>query len=153
MALGSALAAFVHHLAAFTLVALLVTEHALFAATLPVTLMRKLLRIDLYYGICALVLLGVGALRVFQFEKGASYYFSNGFFLAKLALFVLVAVVSIYPTVTFLSWRPALRAGRIPEVTAQQERRVKLCLRVELAAILGILLAAPLMARGFGRLG
>jgi uncharacterized membrane protein len=30
---------------------------------------------------------------------------------------------------------------------------VQLCLRLELAALLGILLAAPLMARGFGFIG
>jgi putative membrane protein len=90
---------------------------------------------------------------VFYFEKGPIYYFSNGWFIAKLALFALVGIASIYPTMVYLSWRPALREGRAPEITAVQARRVQLCLRIELAGILAILLAAPLMARGFGHIG
>jgi len=153
MPVWPALFAFAHHLAAFTVVAMLVIEHTLFAASLPVPLLRKLLRIDLIYGSAAAVLLVVGALRVLYFEKGPIYYFSNGWFIAKLALFALVGLVSIYPTMTFLSWRPALREQRAPQITALQARRVHLCLRIELAGILGILLAAALMARGFGHIG
>src|SRR5262249_28411708 len=153
MPVASALVASLHHLLAFTLVALLVFEHALFAPTLPVALARKLARVDLYYGIVAGVLLIVGGLRVFYFEKGAAYYFHDGWFIAKLSLFLLMGLASIYPTVVFLSWRPALRAGQAPQIAAQQARLVRVCLRLELTTVLGILLAAPLMARGIGYFG
>jgi putative membrane protein len=52
----------------------------------------------------------------------------------------------------FISWKQPLAKGVAPTLSAQQVRRVHLCLRAELAGIIGILLAAALMARGFGYL-
>ena len=95
----------------------------------------------------------VGLLRVFFFEKGAGYYFSNGPFLIKLALFVALALLSIYPTRVFLSWRGAVRAGRAPDVAAEELGKVRRLLHYELAGIVVILLCAALMARGLGTLG
>ena len=40
----------------------------------------------------------------------------------------------------------------MPEIPAERTRRVRLCLMLELAAIVLILLCAALMARGFGYL-
>ena len=57
---------------------------------------------DAVYGVAATVLLVVGLLRVFYTEKGAAYYFASFTFLAKLALFVVVGILSIYPTIKFL---------------------------------------------------
>ena len=59
-------------------------------------------------------------------------------------------LISIYPTITFLSWNRALKAGTTPEVPEPRARQVRLCLMLELAAIVVILACAPLMARGFG---
>jgi Predicted membrane protein (DUF2214) len=50
-------------------------------------------------------------LRVFFFEKAASYYFHSDAFLTKFSLFILVSLLSIIPTVEFLSWREEGRAG------------------------------------------
>jgi len=71
-------------------------------------------------------------------------------FLTKLSLFVLAALISIYPTVLFLSWKRTLRAGGTPTVAPEKVRRARMCMMLELTAILGILLCAPLMARGLG---
>jgi putative membrane protein len=153
MRLWTALFAFMHHLAAFTVMGTLVAEHVLFTPTLTEAHARKLQRIDLAYGIAAVVLIAVGFARVFYFEKGASYYFHDGWFIVKLSLFLAVGLVSIYPTMVFLSWNRSMRAGVAPAVDASQVRRVQLCLRAELAGIVGILLAAALMARGYGYFG
>ena len=149
----TAVFAFLHHLAAFTLVATIVFEHAIFAPVLSVEVARKLRRIDAYYGIAAGVLVVVGFLRVFYFEKGASYYFHDAWFIVKIATFALVGILSIYPTKVFLSWRSALAQERPPQITAPVARAVRICLMLELAGILVILLAAPLMARGIGFFG
>ena len=45
---------------------------------------------------------------------------ATGTFLAAIA-----ALISVYPTITFLSWNAALRAGRVPEVSAARTRRVR----------------------------
>lgn len=149
---SSALMAFVHHAAAFTVVAALAVEVALFKPPLSLPQARRLLRTDLIFGIAAGAVLVVGLLRVAYFEKGAAYYWHDVFFLAKFTAFLLAALISIYPTVTFLSWRASLRVGTVPEVPAQRTRRVRLCLMLELTAIVVILACAALMARGAGYL-
>jgi len=148
----SALFAFLHHLAAFALVAALAIELVLLGEALTVDNARKLIRVDGAYGIAAGVLLVVGLLRVFYFEKGAAYYFHSGPFLLKLALFIAVGLASIYPTVTFLSWRSAVRNGQAPQVDPGRLRTLRRIVHAELAAVAVILLCAALMARGIGQI-
>jgi putative membrane protein len=147
------LMATLHHLAAFTLVAALAVEVALLKLPLSVRDARRLQRTDLIFGVAAAVLLAVGLMRVFFFEKGPRYYWHDLYFLIKFGAFVIAALISIYPTVTFLAWAPAMQAGNAPQVSVDQLRRVRMCLMLELTAIAIILPCAALMARGFGYLG
>lgn len=147
---SAALMAFLHHLAAFTVVAALAVEVVLFKPPLSLLQARRLLRTDSVFGAAAGAVLIIGLLRVAYFEKGPAYYWHDTFFLVKFSAFVIAGLISIYPTITFLSWSRSLRAGTVPELTAERVRRVRLCLMLELAAIVVILLCAPLMARGFG---
>jgi putative membrane protein len=144
----SALMAFLHHLVAFTVVGALAVEVALFKLPLTVVQARRVQRADQIFGAAATVLLVVGLLRVAYFEKGAGYYFANAFFLTKLTLFILAALISIYPTVLFISWNKALKQGEVPAITPQAATRARMCMMLELTAILGILFCAPFMARG-----
>ena len=145
-----AIMAFLHHLAAFTVVATLAVEVALFKPPLTAVQARRIMITDSMFGVSAGALLVVGLLRVFYFEKGAEYYFSNEFFNAKFGLFILAALISIYPTVLILSWRKPLKSGVAPEVSDTQRKRARMCLMLELTCIVGILFCAPFMARGFG---
>jgi putative membrane protein len=147
---ASAVMAFLHHLAAFSVVATLAVEVAMFKPPLTPAQARRLQRTDLLFGLSATAVLVIGALRVAYFEKPTVYYLHDVFFIAKLAAFLAAALISIYPTITFLSWKAALRAGAAPEVSAERTRRVRLCLMLELTAIVVILACAALMARGFG---
>jgi putative membrane protein len=148
--MSAAFMAFLHHVAAFTVVAALGVELALFTPPLSLAQARRLQRTDSIFGVAASVLLVVGLLRVAYFEKGAAYYWHDTYFLLKFAAFIVAALISIYPTVTFLAWKRNLRAGEAPQLSAAQTQGVRACLRLELAAILVILACAALMARGFG---
>jgi putative membrane protein len=99
-------------------------------------------------GIAAGLLLIIGLCRVFFFEKGASYYWHSHAFLLKFGLFVVVSLLSIIPTMEFLSWRGVITAGRVPVMEASRRRRVTAVIHAELAAIVVILLCAAIMARG-----
>jgi len=145
-----ALLAALHHFAAFTLVAALAVEVALFKPPLSLLQARRLQRVDLIFGVSAVVLLCVGLARVTWYEKGPAYYWHDIYFLVKFSAFLCAAVISIYPTITFLSWTRLLRAGDAPSIPEEQTRRVRLCLMLELSAIVIILPCAALMARGFG---
>jgi putative membrane protein len=140
--------AFLHHVAAFTLVGALAVEFVLIKQELTVTTARKLAITDAVLGASAGVLLVAGLLRVFYFEKGAAYYFHSHAFLTKLSLFVIIALLSIVPTVAFLSWRKALKAGQPPAVAAPKLKRLRMIIHMELAAVVLILLCAAIMAKG-----
>jgi putative membrane protein len=145
-----ALFAFLHHVAAFTLVAALVVEFVLIREEITLQAARRLLLADLVFGASAGSVLAVGLLRVFFFEKGADYYFHSAPFIAKVSLFALIALLSIYPTVVFLSWRPSLRLGRPPLVDARKIRRLRSLMHWELAGVVALIFCAALMAKGIG---
>jgi putative membrane protein len=63
-------------------------------------------------GIAAGALLVVGLSRVFFLEKGVSYYFYSHAFLMELSLFIVVWLLSIIPTMEFLSWSGRSRRAR-----------------------------------------
>jgi putative membrane protein len=140
--------AFLHHLCAFTLVSAVAIELALIRSELTLASARRLQVTDIVLGIAAGALLVIGLLRVFFFEKGADYYFHNHAFLTKLSLFIIVGLLSIIPTVEFLSWRGALKAGQVPSVSAKKLRVITAVIHGELLAIVIILLCAAIMARG-----
>jgi putative membrane protein len=85
---------------------------------------------------------------VFFFEKGAEYYWHSHAFLTKFALFIIAALLSLIPTMEFLSWRGAIEAGQVPVMDAATRKRVTMVVHGELAAIVIILLCAAIMARG-----
>jgi len=145
----SILFAFLHHLAAFALVGALVAQMVLLKAEPTPEGARRIAAIDALYGASAGILLVVGLLRVFYFEKGAAYYFQSAPFIAKLMLFLAVGLLSIYPTLTFRRWRKQSALT----VTAATLRSVRRVVHLQLAGVVLILLFAAMMARGIGFFG
>jgi putative membrane protein len=146
----SALFAFLHHVAAFTLVAALAVEFVVMREELTVRHARGLLLADATVGVSAVTALAAGFMRVFFFEKGAVYYFHSASFIGKIGLFVLIALLSIYPTLEFLSWRKTLKQGQVPIVPAPKMRAIRTLINLELAGVILLLLFAAAMAKGIG---
>lgn len=144
----STLFAFLHHLCAFTLVSAVAIEFALIRQELTLASARWLQATDRVLGIAATALLIIGLLRVFYFEKGADYYFHSHAFTAKLSIFIAIGLLSIIPTLEFLSWRGALKAGQLPAMSARKLRLVTAVIHGELLSIAIILFCAAIMARG-----
>jgi len=140
--------AFLHHVAAFALVAALAVEFVLIGQELTLASARRLPIVDAVLGVSATLLLIVGLMRVFYFEKGSLYYFSSHAFLTKFSVFIVLALLSIVPTLEFLSWRKVVKAGQVPVVEARRMRLVRSIIHGELAGIVIILLCAAIMARG-----
>jgi putative membrane protein len=144
----STLFAFLHHLCAFTLVSAVAIEFTLIRGELTLASARRLQVTDLVLGISAGALLVIGLLRVFFFEKGSDYYFHSHAFMAKFSVFIAIGLLSIVPTVEFLSWSGALKDGQVPVVNAKKLELIRRILHGELLAIVIILLCAAIMARG-----
>jgi len=145
--------AFLHHLAAFALVAALAVEFVVIRGELTLGTARQLQRIDMVFGLSSGVVLVVGLLRVFYFEKGASYYFHSAPFIAKLSLFAIVGLLSIYPTLEFASWSKSLKQGQMPALTDRKIASIRSVIHWELAGVVLIILCAALMAKGVGYFG
>lgn len=144
--------AFLHHLAAFTLFACVFYQHLTFKFWLSVDTARRIARIDALYGIAALIVLGAGLSRM-GFEKGWAYYGHNPYFWLKMGAFAAVALLSVYPTITFLGWRKNLREHTLPSMDIPQVKRITWLLRLQLLGLLVVLWAAAMMAKGVGYQG
>ncbi|BFM06414.1 DUF2214 family protein [Halioxenophilus aromaticivorans] len=135
---------YVHFLAIFILFALLVVQHLKLEPTLPLAEVKRLSLIDAFYGITAVVVLLAGLSLWLLVGKPAGFYSSNPVFHAKLGLFGLMVLLSIYPTVTFLK----LRKSNSP--TLAIPKPVVMVVRLELLLFLIIPLLAVFMAQGRG---
>jgi putative membrane protein len=151
--MGEAIAAYLHYLSIFLLFALLTLEHQLFKRPLDLPRARSLIRVDIAYGLSAGLVLASGIARLLWYGKGPAYYLHNSLFHAKFGLFILIALLSILPTVVFLNWRNDLRAGQLPQLSARLGTLVIMCIRLELLLLLILPLLAALLARGFGVIG
>jgi putative membrane protein len=123
-------------------------EFTLVRQELTLSSARRLQVTDTVLGIAAGALFIIGLLRVFYFEKGADYYFHSHAFMAKFSIFIAIGLLSIIPTLEFLSWNKSLRAGEVPAVSARKLRLVTAVIHGELLSIAIILLCAAIMARG-----
>ncbi|WP_168224853.1 DUF2214 family protein [Rhodoferax aquaticus] len=138
----------VHHLAVLTLLAcVLISLHQL-GQPLTVPHARRLRATDMANGLAATVVLVVGLVRVFYWEKGAAFYFHNGPFLAKLGLYGLASVLSLVPTVEMHRWRTALQRGLLPAVSRQKIALLRATAMLQLACLLAMAMCAYLAARG-----
>ena len=149
----SALLAFLHFIAAFGIAAVVFLEWQTLSPAPTLAEARRLQACDRWYGVFAALVLVVGFLRVMYFEKGREFYLGNPVFHAKIGLFLVVGLLSIYPTVRFIKWRAQTRQGMAPTVSPREHDLLMLMLRGQLIALVGIVLCASLMARGIGLRG
>jgi putative membrane protein len=110
---------------------------------------RRLLAADTVWGIAAALWIATGLLRAFGgLEKGSQFYLQSPLFWTKMALFVTVIILEIWPMVTFIRWRGALRRGEMPDTS--RARALYLVNHVEMGLVVLIVFVASFMARGFG---
>ncbi|WKZ34446.1 MAG: DUF2214 family protein [Anaerolineales bacterium] len=150
MIIVNSIMASLHHILAFALTAALVYEFVAYRKELTVPEARRIQRVDLVYGISAGLLIIVGLLRVYFFEKGPNYYLYNHIFWTKMALFVIIGMLSVYPTIRYIKWNPMLTQNKAPEIPDNEYKNIRLLLWLEMIGLVLVLFAAPLMARGVG---
>jgi putative membrane protein len=107
---------------------------------------RRLASIDVVFFVSALAALATGLLRLFLYAKGVSFYTGNPVFWAKMALYAIIAALSITPTRTFVRWK---RGGAVP--SAAEIAGARRLIHIELGLLALMPLLAVLMARGIGR--
>jgi len=107
---------------------------------------NRLLAADNAWGVAALLWIASGLARVFFGGKEPSFYWRNGFFWIKLALFAIVFLLELRPMATFVRVRAARRKGLpAPPFPVETYRRIN---AAELGLVVAIVVVAALMARG-----
>lgn len=146
-----AILAYLHLLAILTMVVFISSEAALCRVQwLNAAVVERLAKVDLVYGIAAIMVLATGVARTVWGVKGTSWYWTNPLLHVKLTLFIVVGVISIFPTMTYFRWRKALRAtGALPTEADIQKTRKLVMVQAHLIAL--IPLVAVFLARGFGK--
>jgi putative membrane protein len=139
-----------HHLAIFTLAATIAAELAILMGIIDAKAIVRLAAIDAGYGAAAAAVVIFGVARVIWGAKGYEYYLANHIFWTKMALFLIVGLLSIRPTFRYLSWRRQLRANAAFAPATAEVARMRAFLWAEAAFFLAIPVAAAAMARGYG---
>ena len=143
--------AYLHLLAILTMVVFVASEAALCRVQwLNAAVVERLARVDRIYGFAALAVLATGLARTLLGVKGTAWYWSNPLLHMKLTLFVVVGLISIFPTLAFLRWRKALRAdGSLPDEAQIAKTRRLVMVQAHILAVIPLL--AVFLARGYGK--
>lgn len=143
-----ALLASLHLVAILTLVVFLSSEAALCRSEwMNAAVVRRLAKLDMIYGIAALVLLMTGIARIVWGAKGLTWYVSQPLFHLKMLLFFVMAILSLRPTFTIRRWLQTLNvAGTLP--SPESVRRARRWIMVQAHLIPVIAVIAVYWARG-----
>lgn len=133
-----------HFIGIFGLFAALICEHLLIKPEMSKPEMKKLAVVDAIYGVSAITIVIAGLLLWFVVGKTAEFYSQNPVFHVKLTLFVLIAALSIYPTVFFIKNRNAQTS------VINVPGKIIILIRIQLLLVLLIPFLAATMARGIG---
>ena len=134
----------IHFLGIMLLSATLFYELVSVSRSITHAQLKKLVWVDAVYGVSAVIVLTAGALLWSSFGKPSEFYTKNGIFHLKLAIFVLIGLLSIVPTWFFLKNRKSIEANiDVPSY-------VVYIVRLEAILLLAIPLLAVLMAHGVG---
>ena len=144
------LVAYLHYLSIILTGGFLVAELVTCRAGMTAEQARRLAIIDIVFFASALAALATGLLRLFFYAKGVGFYTGNPAFWAKMALYVIIAALSIKPTRTFTRWKRTV-AGSGAAPTGAEIAGVRRFIHIELGLLTLIPLMAVLMARGIGR--
>lgn len=147
--LRDSLLAWAHFITIFALVSTVVAELVLYRRQMDVVRLTQLQGIDRAYGIAAGLVIVTGVSRVIWGLKGAGFYLSDPFFWTKMALFVIVGLLSIPPTIHYLRVKNTAGADgavAVPEAAFQTMRRL---LGAELVLLACIPFLAAMLAHGY----
>jgi putative membrane protein len=141
---------YLHFVGVAALFALLFAEWLLYRPDLAPAEHKRLVVIDLSYGVAATLVLLTGLMRAFTAGTGPGFYFKNPAFHLMGAAFLAAAVLSFYPTRNLLRRHKALQAGERAVIAADTSARIEKILYAEFGLLLLAMLLAVLMARGVG---
>ena len=111
--------------------------------------LRRVFYADNWWGLAAVLWVITGVVRAFGgFEKGTFYYLHNHLFWTKMLLLVAILVLEVRPMMRLIQWRRVVARGERPDL--QGARSLARASFIEAGLVIGMVLAATAMARGYG---
>ena len=114
-----AVLAYLHFTSIFVLFAFMTVQAVLLRGPLDERGVRLLGRMDVWYFGSAGAALATGFLRAGLGAKGGDFYFGAWPIYVKIALFLVVGAISVYPTLAYVRWRRAFEHDRAWVVPAE----------------------------------
>lgn len=139
---------YLHYIGIMALMGSLISEHLILKPQMNKAQIKSLATVDLIYLFAAILVLTTGILRWFVYGKGYDFYMSTHLFHIKLTLFIIIGILSIFPTIKILKWRKQTKHGEDPDITEKGVKKLLMFIRIELLLITIIPLLAVLIARG-----
>jgi putative membrane protein len=143
----SAIVAYLHYLGFMLSFAALGIELFYLKPDFKLEEAKKVAFADIVYGISAVMILVTGILRVMYFGKGTEYYLNNPFFYIKIGIFIIVGLLSLYPTITFIFWFKDFLKEETPKLEENKINLLSWLIKGEIAGFILIPLLAAIMAR------
>ena len=147
---ASSLVAYVHYLGIILCFGALIFERIILKINLNKNETISIIIADVIYGIAGLAILITGILRVKYYGQGGEFYTSNPIFWVKVSLYILIGLISLYPTTTYILWAIPLSKNKLPIISENLVKRFKLIILTELVGFAVIPFFATLMSRGIG---
>ena len=137
---------YLHFVSIFVLVAAVFGQHFLVSKTMTRRQIRQVQKLDVFYALSTVVVLVTGFAQWFWVGKPAAFYSENPIFHSKIFIFLLVGILSAYPSVFFAK----RKKGEDLDEAFSVPGLLIWTVRVELLLLLLMPLLASLMARGIG---
>lgn len=154
-AIASAFVAYGHYFGLLAMMACVVAERLLLKPGMTEAEEFKVIYTDIAYGLVSVIVVITGYLRATEYGKGWEFYSHEPIFWVKLALLVVLASSSFFPTTKFIQraieYRDVKNNNTLAKPLSEKlVDRIHKIINGEILALLSIPLAATLMSRGVG---
>lgn len=133
---------YLHFIGIMGLASTLVMQHLIISTEVTQAELKKIIFLDIIYAICILITLIAGLLLWLSVGKDASFYSTNWVFHVKLTLFVIVILLSIYPTLFFK------KSKRLGNTMVKMPKMIIMSIRMQLLLVFIIPFLGTLIAKG-----
>jgi len=133
---------YIHFIGIMSLASVLVMQHLILSSEVTKQELKKIIFLDVIYGISAMLVLIAGLTLWLSVGKNASFYSTNWVFHIKLTLFVVILLFSIYPTLYFRKSR------KIAQDTVVMPKMIIMSIRMQLLLVFIVPFLGVLIARG-----
>ncbi len=146
----AAVFAWLHLLAIGVGAGMLLTEYWL-CRRMPDRIQVRLLgQVDMGYQLALIGSLATGLARALYYGQDVPYYLANRLFWLKIAIFFMIVVVAIAPTLQYIRWNREARSAPTFTPLERDVERTRASIALGLGLWLILPLIAILVARGYG---